>query len=141
MVGRRGAVVRLGDSSAPFTLSVTTAELEPLPTAVRDVDVSLGRASHRKRVRAGEVADGAPDIRFEGGIYAEPTDRSSKLADSWFGIMAAKLRGDPPGQGSSEKLGREAYRLLLARSKMALSVREAGTILFVIGRLRLRKRP
>ena len=111
----------------PLPFSVTTAELEPLPTAARDVDVSfVGRASHRKRVRAVKLLTGAPDIRFEGGIYAEPTDRSSKLADSWFGIMAAKLQGDPPGQGSSEKLGREAYRLLLARSKMALSVRGGG---------------
>ncbi len=111
----------------PLPFSVTTAELEPLVEAVRDVDVSfVGRASHRKRVRAVKLLAEARDIRFEGGIYAEPTDRSSKLTDSWFGIIAAKLRGDPPGQGSSAKLGREAYRSLLARSKTALSVRGGG---------------
>ena len=110
----------LGNRLYPLSFSVTAAELEPLPNSARDVDVSfVGRASHRKRVRAVKLLTGAPDIRFEGGIYAEPTDRSSKLTDSWFGIIAAKLRGDPPGQGSSAKLGREAYRSLLARSKTA----------------------
>jgi len=111
----------------PLPFSVTAAELEPLPESARDVDVSfVGRASHRNRVRAVRLLTEARDLRFEGGIYAEPTDRSSKLTDSWFGILAAKLRGDPPGQGSSVKLGREAYRALLARSKTALSVRGGG---------------
>lgn len=116
-----------GERVCPLPFSVTAAELEPLPEAAKDVDVSfVGRASHRKRVRAVRLLAGARDIRFEGGIYAERTDRSSKLTDSWFGIMAAKLRGDPPGEGSSVKLGREAYRSLLARSKTALSVRGGG---------------
>ncbi|MBX3237429.1 MAG: glycosyltransferase family 1 protein [Nitrospiraceae bacterium] len=111
----------------PLPFSVTSAELEPLPDLARDVDVSfVGRASHRKRVRAVRLLREARDIRFEGGIYAESTDRASKLTDSWFGMMAAKLRGDPPGQGSITKFGREGYRALLARSKTALSVRGGG---------------
>ncbi|MFO0767974.1 MAG: hypothetical protein U0231_14565 [Nitrospiraceae bacterium] len=73
----------------------------------------VGRAS----IESGSVPSGslreARDIRFEGGICAESTDRASKPTDSWFGMMAAKLRGDPPGQGSITKFDVRALSLIV----------------------------
>jgi hypothetical protein len=111
----------------PLPFSVTAAQLEPVPDHRKDVDVSfVGRASHRKRVRAVKLLTQAEDIGFEGGIYTEASDRASKVAASWFGMMAAKLRGDPPARGSIAKMSRGEYRALLARSKTALSIRGGG---------------
>jgi hypothetical protein len=111
----------------PLPFSVSAAALSGAPSPTRDIDVSfVGRASHRKRLAAVRLLRDATDIRFEGGVYAEPTDRRSRLAESWFDIMAAKLVGDPPARGSMSRMGREAYRLLLGRSKTALSIRGGG---------------
>ncbi len=68
----------------------------------------------------------ATDIRFEGGVYVESSDRASKVAESWCGVMAAKLMGDPPARGSIQPVRPEEYRALLRRSKMALSIRGGG---------------
>ena len=111
----------------PLPFSVSAVALSGVPSLTRDIDVSfVGRASHRNRLAAVRLLRDAPDIRFEGGIYVEPTDRRSKLAESWFDIMVAKLMGDPPAKGSLGRMGMDAYRSLLGRSKTALSIRGGG---------------
>lgn len=111
----------------PLPFSVSAATLSGAPSLTRDLDVSfVGRASHRKRLAAVRLLRDASDIRFEGGVYVEPTDRRSRLAESWFDIMAAKLVGDPPARGSLSRMGMDAYRSLLGRSKTALSIRGGG---------------
>ncbi len=117
----------LADWVHPLPFSVPGASLIPLPDNHRDIDISfVGRASHRKRVKAVRLLKEATDLRFEGGVYVEASDRSSKVAESWLGMMAAKLIGDPPARGSVEKMQPDEYRILLRRSKMALSIRGGG---------------
>lgn len=113
----------------PLPFSVTADLLPPVSTDVRDIDISfVGRASHRKRVRAVNLLRRTAGIRFEGGLYLDPSDRRSKLAESWLGIVAAKLLGDPraPASVQHSRLGGDHYRALLRRSKMALSIRGGG---------------
>ncbi|MBA2486249.1 MAG: glycosyltransferase family 1 protein [Nitrospira sp.] len=117
----------LAGRTHPLPFSVTSAKLGLMPDERRDIDISfIGRASHRKRVRAVRMLKEATDIRFEGGVYVESSDRASKVAESWCGVMAAKLMGDPPARGSIQRLQPEEYRALLRRSKMALSLRGGG---------------
>ena len=120
---------RLEGRIFPLPFSVTAASLTETSTQVRDVDISfVGRASHRKRVRAVNLLRRTKGIRFEGGVYLDAADRRSKLAASWLGVATAKLLGDPPVQAAarSAQLSPEDYRALLYRSKMALSVRGGG---------------
>lgn len=120
---------RLDGRIHPLPFSVTAASLPHVSTEARDVDISfVGRASHRKRVRAVNLLRRTKGIRFEGGLYLDATDRRSKLAASWLGIVTAKLMGDrqAPVSAQTARLGAEPYRSLLCRSKMALSVRGGG---------------
>lgn len=94
----------------------------------RDLDISYAaRASHPKRLRAWHRLKGAEDLRCEGGLYAESTDRQSKLMTG-FPRLLVKLRGDPRvtlvQQGTRFTFAE--YHRLLRRSKMALSIRGGG---------------
>jgi hypothetical protein len=125
--GGRSDSTDLAGRTYPLPFSVTGASLAPVRDVRRDIDISfVGRASHHKRVRAVRLLKEATDLRFEGGVYVNTSDRSSKVAESWVGVMAAKLIGDPPARGSIQKIQAEEYRTLLSRSKMALSVRGGG---------------
>jgi hypothetical protein len=120
---------RLNGRIHPLPFSVTAAALSSMTPEERDIDISfVGRASHRKRVRAVNLLRRIKGIRFEGGVYLDGSDRRSKLAASWLGIATAKLLGDPRASDSAQagKLGPEQYRSLLQRSKMALSLRGGG---------------
>jgi hypothetical protein len=125
--GGRSDSTGLAGRTYPLPFSVTGASLAPAPDVPRDIDISfVGRASHQKRVRAVRLLREATDLLFEGGLYVESSDRSSKVAESWFGVMAAKLMGDPPARGSIQKMRPDEYRALLCRSRMALSIRGGG---------------
>ncbi|MGD9725907.1 MAG: glycosyltransferase [Nitrospiraceae bacterium] len=120
---------RLDGRVHPLPFSVTAASLSSAAPEERDIDISfVGRASHRKRVRAVNLLRRTTGIRFEGGVYLDASDRRSKLAASWLGIATAKLLGDPRASASAQagKLEPEQYRSLLRRSKMALSIRGGG---------------
>lgn len=94
----------------------------------RDIDVSYAaRASHPKRLRAWNLLKEASDLRCEGGLYAEPTDRQSKLMTGLPRLLV-KLRGDPRVTKSQlgARLTFREYHRLLGRSKMALSIRGGG---------------
>jgi hypothetical protein len=113
----------------PLPFSVTEVPVHSPVTTQRAVDISFaGRASHRKRVRAVNLLRRSADIRFEGGVYVDSGDRRSKLGDSWFDVVKAKLRRDPqvPMSERGCRLDAEEYRALLHRSKMALSIRGGG---------------
>lgn len=110
-----------------------SAILDTIPADVtqqhKDVDISYaGRVSHRKRSQAVVQLQRAQGIRFEGGVYAEATDRRSKLATNAWSSLAAKLMGDPYVSDSERgrKLSPAEYYQLLGRSKMALSIRGGG---------------
>lgn len=110
----------------PFSIDLDTL---PSPQGVRkDVDISyVARASHPKRLEAVRLLGSSHGLRFEGGLYAEPTDRQSKLRKG-IPRLLTKLKGDPVV--TSEQLGKRLssteYYALLARSKMALSLRGGG---------------
>ena len=111
----------------PF--SVVLDGIPKLEIQARDVDISfVGLASNRQRVQVVEILRGATDVKFEGGVYAEPTTRKSKLALGSMGIMRAKLQGDPYASEAEcrTKLTSTEYFQLLSRSKIGLSVRGAG---------------
>lgn len=129
LAGRRHASCTEHQSRLyPLQLSVSSDHLGPDVSRTRDVDVSyVARVSHPKRKRVVELLATVPGLRFEGGVYAESTDRQSKVL---VGLprLWAKLRGDPPvtPEQRGVKLSHEAYSDLLTRSKMGLSVRGGG---------------
>ena len=109
-----------------------SAILETIPTKPEtelDLDISfVGRASHRKRAIAVRLLNGDREIKFEGWVYLDPTDRRSKLAPGLFSTLLAKCKGDPR-VGHSEcgrGLSSEEYYGLLARSRIGLSIRGGG---------------
>lgn len=116
------------DRLFPLPLSVALEQVPEIQPCERVVDVSyVARVSHQKRKQAVDALTEAPGIRFEGGVYAEATDRRSKLVTG-FPQVWAKLMGDPviPIHERGEKLSPQAYYDLLMRSKMALSIRGGG---------------
>lgn len=113
----------------PLPFSVMEVPVHSPVAKPPDIDISfLGRASHRKRVRAVNLLRRSADIRFEGGVYVDSGDRRSKLGNSLFDIVRAKLCGDllVPVTERGCRLGTEEYQALLHRSKMALSIRGGG---------------
>jgi hypothetical protein len=128
-LSRRAADRELFSRVFPLPFSVILETIPRIESPVKEIDISYaGRASHRQRVRAVQLLRQATDIRFEGGVYAEPTDRRSKVAASLGARLAAKLTGDafvtPVEQGT--KLTPTEYYSLLGRSKIALSIRGGG---------------
>ena len=113
----------------PLPFSVVLETVPSVRQADKDVDVSYaGRVSHPKRVRAVAMLRGDPTLRFAGGLYADRTDRLSKLAAGPMSKFLAKLKGDPY-VGDTERgkrLSPNDYYGLLNRSKMALSIRGGG---------------
>ena len=113
----------------PLPFSVMEVPVRSPVAKPPDIDISfLGRASHRKRVRAVNLLRRSADIRFEGGVYVDSGDRRSKLGDSLFDIVRAKLCGDllVPVTERGCRLDTEEYQALLHRSKMALWIRGGG---------------
>ena len=116
------------DRLFPLQLSVALEQIPRVEPRERVVDISYAaRISHPKRKQAVDVLRGASEIHFEGGVYAEPTDRRSKLT-SGLPQLWNKLRGDPviPLHERGTKLTSQMYYDLLMRSRMALSVRGGG---------------
>ncbi|GKS59008.1 hypothetical protein YTPLAS18_25350 [Nitrospira sp.] len=107
--------------------AIRTVKLEE-ERRTRDVDISFAaRISHPKRLRAWTLLHQTEGIKVEGSLYAEATDRQSKLA-SGLPRLLIKLRGDPRVTVAQRgtRLGFEEYHDLLARSKIALSIRGGG---------------
>ena len=113
----------------PLPFSVVLESIPSAHQADKDYDVSYaGRVSHPKRVRAVAMLRHDPTLRFAGGVYADPTDRISKLAAGPFAKLRAKLKGDRYLSDAERgtKLSSDEYYRLLHRSKMALSIRGGG---------------
>ena len=111
-----------------LSLSIVRDQLPTYAPAERVLDVSYaGRVSHPRRKQAVDLLSGAPNLRFEGYLYADNTDRQSKILTG-LPRLWAKLMGDPlvPVHRRGTKLDPEAYYQLMTRSKMALSVRGGG---------------
>lgn len=111
----------------PFSAIINTPPMHA--GKPQDIDISfMGIASHRNRIRAVNILQSAPDIKFEGNVFAGPTTRKSKTALGTFNILKAKMQGDPyPSEKEqNKKLSYDNYFQLLARSKMGLSIRGAG---------------
>jgi len=113
----------------PLPFSPVLDTVPSLDHETKDVDISfIGHASHRKRIRAVKILQDAPGLRFEGGVFAEPSTRRSKLALGTIPILLAKLQGDPYASEDEcrKKLTFADYFRLLGRSKMGLSIRGSG---------------
>ncbi len=112
----------------PLPFSVIPGVMEPPDDRPRTIDLSyVARASHPKRVRAWRLLHGATDLRCEASLYAEPTDRQSKLRTGLPRLLV-KLKGDPrvtPAE-QGHRLSYAEYQNLLRRSQMALSIRGGG---------------
>jgi hypothetical protein len=94
-----------------------------------DVDISFsGNVSHRKRIRAVQLLQSTSDLRFKGGVFAEPNTRKSKVTLGIIPIWLAKLRGDPYVTEAEwrSRLDFFDYFQLLGRSKIGLSLRGGG---------------
>ncbi len=112
----------------PLPFSVVLDALPQARAEERDIDISyVGRISDPKRIRAVKLLKAAKDIRFEGSLYAEATDRRSKLT-SGFSRILVKLQGDPYLERTEQgrKLSSVEYASLLYRSRMGLSIRGGG---------------
>ena len=113
----------------PLPFSINLETVPHLGGMQKDLDLSfVGLISNRKRIKAVNFLKTVPDVRFEGWVYAEPTDRKSKLALGSLSILKEKIKGD---QRISEtergvKLSYNEYFSLLGRSKFALSVPGSG---------------
>jgi len=111
----------------PFAAILDT--IPHLDVMVKDLDVSFfGRASSTKRIEAVNILKKASGIRFEGGYYFEPSDRKSKVLGGTIARLFTKIRGDSYLSESErgKRLAPGDYYSLLARSKMALSMRGGG---------------
>jgi len=111
----------------PFSINLETAPC--VDGMHKDLDLSfVGLISNRKRIRVVNFLRTVYDIRFQGWVYAEPTDRRSKLALGTFSILKEKIKGDPriPESERGVKLPYHEYFNLLGRSKIALSIPGSG---------------
>src|SRR5438093_6123134 len=113
----------------PLHFSAILETIPHIDVSDKDVDVSFfGRASNKKRIEAVNILKKASGLRFEGGYYFEPSDRKSKLVGRTMARLLTKMTGDSYLSESErgERLSPGEYYNLLARSKMALSVRGGG---------------
>lgn len=118
----------LAGRTYPLPFSVIPGAVTMPDEWPRSVDLSyVARASHPKRVRAWQLLQTVRDLRCESALYAEPTDRQSKLR-AGFPRLLVKLKGDPRVAEAEQgtRLSFDAYHQLLRRSKMALSIRGGG---------------
>ncbi len=112
----------------PLPFSVVPGAVTLSDDGPRPVDVSyVARASHPKRLQAWRLLQGIRHLRCESALYAEPTDRQSKMK-SGLPRLLTKLFGDPPVtlEQQGRRLSFEEYHRLLRRSKMAVSIRGGG---------------
>jgi len=120
---------KLYQRTFPLSFSVNLETVPQLGEMEKDVDLSfVGLISNRRRIKAVDFLKTVRDIRFEGWVYAEPTDRKSKLALTNFSILKEKMKGDPqiPEVERGVKLSYNEYFNLLRRSKFALSIAGSG---------------
>jgi len=113
----------------PLQMCAILETIPPVKHDLEDIDISFnGHVSHRKRIRAVQLLNASPDIRFEGGLYGDSKTRKSKMSSRVSGSLLAKLQGDPYVDEAAwqSKLGFEEHYQLLGRSKMGLSIRGSG---------------
>ncbi len=124
-----GANRSLFERTFPLPFSVILESIPSVNDLTKEIDISFsGKVSHRKRIQAVQLLQSTPDLRFEGGVFAEPNTRKSKIALGTISIWAAKIRGDPYVTEAEwrTKLDLSDYFRLLGRSKIGLSLRGGG---------------
>jgi hypothetical protein len=122
---------RLYDRTYPLQISMPQDALPEGGTEQKDIDVSFyGHASSRKRPQAMALirALGREGFAIAGGIYGSATDKQYKLEPTRFRRAMTKFFN--PVTVSEEdqriKLSPDAYYRVLARSKVAVSIRGGG---------------
>lgn len=120
----------------PLPLGVALTTIPRNRGLSKDLDISYtGRASHRHRNVAVTLLRAARDLRFEGGVYRDPGDRTYKLKAGRTERLKDKLLPDralpPPYEVSKlapnpDATGRSPYFDQIYRSKVALCVRGGG---------------
>lgn len=136
-VGMKGRMARwrafrrnpdLLNRTHPLPFSVIPGAVTLADDGPRSVDVSyVARASHPKRLLAWRLLQSVRDLRCESALYAESTDRQSKLKTGLPRLLT-KLAGDPcvTVEQQGHRLSFEEYHRLLRRSKIAVSIRGGG---------------
>jgi hypothetical protein len=120
---------RLFDRTIPLPISIIPEIVPTLNSGAKDIDVSYtGRASHPRRLDVTSSLSRMAGIRFEGGVYAEPTDRRSKLMTGGVERLWTKLTNDGPvdqGTVANKKDPLRYYREIV-ESKLAVHIRGGG---------------
>ncbi|ALA59909.1 glycosyltransferase [Nitrospira moscoviensis] len=119
---------QLFDRTIPLPVSIIP-EILPSVSACKDIDVSYtGRVSHPRRLDVTGKLSSLAGVRFEGGVYAEPTDRRSKLIRQGAKRLWVKLTDDGPVDRSvvEKKKAPQQYYQEIARSKIAVHIRGGG---------------
>lgn len=119
---------RLFDRTFPLPVSIIP-EILPDYGRTKDIDVSYtGRVSHPRRLGVEAKLSSMADVRFEGGVYAESTDRRSKLVTQGIKRLWIKMTNDGPVDRSmvEKKKAPAPYYQEIARSKIAVHIRGGG---------------
>jgi hypothetical protein len=120
---------RLFAQTHPLPLALSLESIPNNEQAQKEVDISYtGRASHPSRPKAISRLTKIPHLKFEGGLYREPSDHIYKMKPGFTERLQAvpptyevpKLSPDPDQQGGN------AYYDQIFRSKIAISLRGAG---------------
>lgn len=115
--------------TVPLPISIVLDAISNPGVVAKTVDVSYtGRASHSRRIRAVKILSGMKGVRFEGGVYAEASDRKYKLKAGMLERLGTKLLDNAPaseGDQLKKKLPSMYYEEI-ARSKIALAIRGGG---------------
>lgn len=88
---------RLFDRTIPLSISIIPEILPSLRLGTKDIDVSYtGRASYPRRLAVTSRLSRMAGVRFGGGVYAELTDRRSKLMTGGIKRLWTKVTDDGP---------------------------------------------
>jgi hypothetical protein len=120
---------RLFDRTIPLPISIIPEIVPTLSSGAKDIDVSYtGRVSHPRRLDVTSSLSRMAGIRFEGGVYAEPTDRRSKLMTGRAERLWTKLTNDGPVDQATVANKKDPLRYYreIVESKIAVHIRGGG---------------
>ena len=120
---------RLFDRTIPLPVSIIPEIVPPLSSGAKTSDVSYtGRVSHPRRLDVTSRLSRMAGVRFEDGVYADPTDRRYKLMTGRMERLWTKLTDDGPIDQATvaNKKDPLQYYQEIVDSKIAVHIRGGG---------------